>query len=272
MSALLSVTGLARRFGGVVAVDGVSLSITRGEVHGLIGPNGAGKTTVFNLISGHLLPSAGQILFGSEDVTRAPPERRARHGIRRTFQNLKLFREMTALENVMVGLHASTRSEIFSALLRTPGQRREEERIREESREALGIVGLAAAAETIAGSLPYGHQRLLEIARAIVARPKLLLLDEPAAGMNGAEGARLVELIRRIRDLGITIMMVEHHMEVVMPTCDRITVLNYGRLLASGTPAEIRRHPEVIRAYLGQGSSRRRPPSSQAEAQAHAAG
>jgi branched-chain amino acid transport system ATP-binding protein len=272
VSALLSVSALARRFGGVVAVDGVDLAITPGEVHGLIGPNGAGKTTVLNLVSGHLLPSAGQIVFGEVDITRAPPERRAAHGIRRTFQNLKLFREMTALENVMVGLHASTSAEIFSALLRTPGQRREEQRVREESRQALDFVGLGVAADLIAGSLPYGHQRLLEIARAVVARPKLLLLDEPAAGLNSTEGARLVELIRRVRDLGVTIMMVEHHMEVVMPTCDRITVLNYGRRLAGGTPAEIRRHPEVIRAYLGQGASKRRAARPGTEGQAHAAG
>ena len=272
MTDLLSVMGLARRFGGVLAVDGVDLAITPGEVHGLIGPNGAGKTTVLNLVSGHLLPTGGRILFDGRDMTRAPSERRARAGIRRTFQNLKLFRDMTALENVMVGLHASTEVEVLGALLRLPGQRAEESRIRDEAREALAFVGLQTSEGVLAGSLPYGHQRLLEIARAVVARPRLLLLDEPAAGLNGAEGVSLVQLVRRIKTLGITIMMVEHHMEVVMPTCDRITVLNYGRQLATGTPAAIRSDPAVVRAYLGQGSGRRRAPRPATEGAIRAAG
>ena len=258
MSDLLAITGLSRRFGGVVAVDGVDLSIASGEVHGLIGPNGAGKTTMLNLVSGHLLASNGSVLFDGTDVTRSATERRAVAGMRRTFQNLKLFKEMTTIQNVMVGLHASSKAEIFSALFRTGAQRREEHDVREQARAALDFVGLLGTEDNLAGSLPYGHQRLLEIARAIVARPKLLLLDEPAAGLNSTEGGRLVDLIRRIRARGITIMMVEHHMEVVMPTCDRITVLNYGRRLAQGPPAEIRRDPEVIRAYLGKGSGQPR--------------
>jgi ABC-type branched-subunit amino acid transport system ATPase component len=256
---LLELHALSRRFGGLVAVDAVDIAITPGEVHGLIGPNGAGKTTVLNLVSGHLRASSGRIGFETADVTRLTPDRRARRGIRRTFQNLKLFREMTALENVKVGLHTETRAEIFHSLLRTGRQQAEEQEIESRAREALDFVGLLSTAEVPGGSLPYGHQRLLEIARAIVSRPKLLLLDEPAAGLNGAEAGKLVDLIRRIRATGVTVMLVEHHMDVVMPTCDRITVLNYGRKLAEGTPAEIRRHPEVITAYLGKREKRERP-------------
>jgi branched-chain amino acid transport system ATP-binding protein len=194
-------------------------------------------------------------MFDSKNIARLPPERRAAAGIRRTFQNLKLFRDMSALENVMVGLHAQTRSEVLRSLVRTPFQKAEEATIRQRAREALDFVGLAASAEQPAGSLPYGHQRLLEIARAFVARPRLLLLDEPAAGLGGGESRRLINLIRSIRAAGVTILLVEHHMDVVMPTCDRITVLNYGRRLADGTPAEIRRHPDVIKAYLGKGTA-----------------
>jgi branched-chain amino acid transport system ATP-binding protein len=265
---LLQTSGLTRRFGGLVAVGGVDLTIEPGEVHGLIGPNGAGKTTMLNLISGHLASTGGRISFDGQDVTRAASDRRARLGIRRTFQNLRLFKGMTALENVMVGLHAETRSEIFAGILRTPAQRAEEQSIRERAREALDFVGLLPAADTPAGSLPYGHQRLLEIARSVVARPRLLLLDEPAAGLNGAEGAALVGLIRRISATGTTIALVEHHMEVVMPTCTRITVLNHGRHLADGTPAEIRRDPEVIRAYLGSGTGKRRTQTAAAGTEA----
>lgn len=251
---LIETVGLSRRFGGVVAIDGVDLAIAEGSVHGLIGPNGAGKTTLLNLVSGHLASSSGAIAFEGRDITRAAAEQRAALGIRRTFQNLKLFRDMTALENVMVALHRQTRAEIFHALARSPFQKREEAAIAERSQEALEFVGLAGIADALAGSLPYGHQRLLEVARAYVAKPKLLLLDEPAAGLSGAECQRLVALVRSIKATGITIMLVEHHMDVVMPTCDRITVLNYGRKLADGTPADIKRHPAVVKAYLGRGS------------------
>ncbi|MDX6806811.1 ABC transporter ATP-binding protein [Terrihabitans rhizophilus] len=267
---LLETRQITRRFGGLVAVDGVDLDVAEGEVHGLIGPNGAGKTTMLNLLSGHLPSSSGSILFADADVTRHAAEKRAIAGIRRTFQNLKLFKELPALDNVMVGLHASTRSEIFHALLRTPFQRREEREIVERAREALDFVGLGPFADKAAGSLPYGHQRLLEIARAFVARPKLLLLDEPAAGLNGAESKALVDLIRRIRAAGTTTVLVEHHMDVVMPTCDRITVLNYGKLLAKGTPQDIRHNSEVIGAYLGKGSALKRERAAQ-EGAVHAA-
>jgi len=255
MAALLAIAALSRRFGGLVAVDRVDLDILPGIVHGLIGPNGAGKTTALNLISGHLATSSGRITFADKDITRLTSERRAAAGIRRTFQNLKLFRDMSVIENVMVGLHTQSRCDVFRSLLRTPFQRREEAEIRRRAREALDFVGLADAAGQMAGSLPYGHQRLLEIARACVAQPRLLLLDEPAAGLSGGESRRLIDLIRSIRSTGMTILLVEHHMDVVMATCDRITVLNYGRRLADGSPAEIRRHPEVIKAYLGKGTA-----------------
>jgi branched-chain amino acid transport system ATP-binding protein len=259
---MLSTQALSRSFGGLVAVDSVTMAIEPGTVHGLIGPNGAGKTTMLNLLSGHLPSSAGSIRFEGDEIARWPAERRARAGVRRTFQNLKLFREMTSLENVMVGMHGVTRCEIWHALLRTPQQRAEEEAIRDRAREALDFVGLSHVAETPAGTLAYGLQRLIEIARAFVSRPKLLLLDEPAAGLNGTESRRLVDLIRAIKTAGVTIMLVEHHMDVVMPTCDRITVLNYGKRLADGTPAEIRQHPDVIRAYLGGGIKRRARPAA----------
>ncbi|MDB5607636.1 MAG: Amino acid/amide transporter ATP-binding protein 1, family [Bradyrhizobium sp.] len=260
MGALLETSGLSRHFGGLVAVSDVAMEVAAGTVHGLIGPNGAGKTTMLNLISGHLASSAGQIQFEGNAVTRWPVERRARLGIRRTFQNLKLFRDMTVLENVMIGMHGQTHCEIWHALLRTARQKAEEITITERAREALDFVGLMHLADMQGGSLPYGSQRLVEIARAIVARPKLLLLDEPAAGLNGNERTRMVGLIRAIRANGATILLVEHHMDVVMPSCDCITVFNYGKRLANGNPTEIRAHPEVIKAYLGGGLKRRAKP------------
>lgn len=265
MTPLLDVSGLTRHFGGLIAVNDVALEIAPGSVHGLIGPNGAGKTTMLNMVSGHLASSSGWIRFERELITKTPVDVRARLGIRRTFQNLKLFREMTVLENIMVGMHGQTTCEIWHALLRTPRQKAEEAAIVEQARKALDFVGLLHLAGMPAGSLPYGSQRLVEIARAIVASPKLLLLDEPAAGLNGAESKKMVGLIRAIRDSGVTILLVEHHMDVVMPACDTITVLNYGKRLANGTPAQIREHPEVIKAYLG-GGVKRRPKSEPAKA------
>ena len=257
MSALLTISGLSRHFGGLVAVDAVDMEIAAGSVHGLIGPNGAGKTTLLNLVSGHLPSTEGRIQFGDAEITRWAAERRARAGIRRTFQNLKLFREMSVLENVMIGMHGQTRCELWQALLQTRTQKTEEQSIERQAREALDFVALSHIANVAAGALPHGMQRLVEMARALVAKPKLLLLDEPAAGLNRVESRRLVDLIRAIRASGMTIMLVEHHMDVVMPTCDRITVLNYGKRLAGGTPGEIRQHPEVIKAYLGAGIRQR---------------
>lgn len=267
MTMILAIEGLEKYFGGLVAVSDIDMAIASGSVHGLIGPNGAGKTTLLNLISGHLSATAGQMLFDGSAITHWNPERRARAGIRRTFQNLKLFREMSVLENVMVGMHGETHCELWHALLRTSRQRSEEGEIVSRARAALESLGLGQVADVAAGTLPYGIQRLVEIARALVAKPRLLLLDEPAAGLNRVESRRLVELIRAIRATGVTIMLVEHHMDVVMPTCDRITVLNYGRRLADGTPAEIRQHPQVIKAYLGGGikQARQRSPVQAAE-------
>ena len=240
MTALLALDQLTRRFGGVTAVDSVSMNVEGGEIRGLIGPNGAGKTTTLNLISGLTTPTSGRMTLVEQDVTGEPAHRLAGRGVRRTFQNLKLFTELTVLQNVMIGLHTNGKSGVFEAILATSKQRREEEMMHRDSLTALETVGLVDQADRPASALAYGHRRLLEIARAIVARPTLLLLDEPAAGLNPTEAEALVALIRRINAQGVTVVLVEHHMDVIMAACSRITVLNYGQKLAEGTPAEIR--------------------------------
>ena len=252
MTALLVLDQLTRRFGGVTAVDSVSMNVGAGEIRGLIGPNGAGKTTTLNLISGLTAPTSGRMTLVEQDVTGEPAHRLAERGVRRTFQNLKLFTDLTVLQNVMIGLHTNGKSGVIEAILATSKQRREEKMMLRDSLTALETVGLVDKADSPASALAYGHRRLLEIARAIVARPTLLLLDEPAAGLNATEAEALVALIRRINAQGVTVVLVEHHMDVIMAACSRITVLNYGQKLAEGTPAEIRANKSVIEAYLGR--------------------
>jgi branched-chain amino acid transport system ATP-binding protein len=253
MRPILELKGLTRRFGGLIAVNDISMSLQPGEIRGLIGPNGAGKTTLLHLIGGQTRPSSGGVVFDGSDVTRYRPDQRAMRGIRRTFQNLKLFPDMTVLENVMVGFHTETRSEVIAALLRMPSQRREEKMINEEAYRVLERIGLLEEALKPAGSLAYGHRRLLEVARALIARPRILLLDEPCAGLNSSEALEFVFLIRRIQADGVTIVLVEHHMDVVMSACQMITVLNHGEMLAEGTPEHVREHAGVREAYLGHG-------------------
>lgn len=252
MSALLRIDKLTRRFGGLTAVSDVSMSIEPGEVRGVIGPNGAGKTTLLNLISGLIRPSSGSIELAGTDIATASAHHRASLGIRRTFQNLKLFEGMSVLQNVLVGLHLRGHSGVLGAVLRNPRTVREEAALQSDARAALEMVGLSAHVDTDASSLSYGHKRLLEIARAIAAEPRVLLLDEPAAGLNPTEAIALTQLIRRINANGTTVVLVEHHMDVVMTVCSRVTVLNYGKLLAEGSPAEIQDDERVIEAYLGR--------------------
>ena len=248
---VLAAEGVTKRFGGLAALDRVGLSIAYGEVRGLIGPNGAGKTTLVNVLSGVLAPTAGSIRFAGQDIGGQPAHRVARRGIRRTFQTLRLFPEMSVLGNVAVGYHTHTHAEVLAGLFLTRRARHEEAETVDRARQALAFVGLEVDPALPAGALAYGQQRLLELARALVASPRLLLLDEPAAGMNPAECGHLLGLIRRLRDQGITLLIIEHRMDLIMEACDRITVLNYGRNLAEGSPAEIQANPAVVEAYLG---------------------
>ena len=248
---ILEMTGLTRRYAGLVAVDRVDMQVTPGGVHAIIGPNGAGKTTLFNLISGLVPPSAGCIRFAGQDVTRLPADRRAALGLARTFQNIRIFAAMTVLENALTGMHARLTTSLPGVVLRLPGFRSEERRAVARAREALDLVGLADKAGQRAQMLSYGDQRRLEIARAMAPEPRLLLLDEPAAGMNPAETEALATLVRRLSGFGITIMLVEHDMGFVMDISDRVTVLNFGKRIYEGTPQAVRQEPAVIEAYLG---------------------
>lgn len=248
---LLELSNIGKQFGGLHALNDVSLHIGRGEIYGLIGPNGAGKTTLFNVITGLYQANSGEFRFNGRSYQKGAPHVLAEAGIARTFQNIRLFANLTALENVMIGRHVRTRAGVFGALLRNKAARIEEKSCQERARELLRYVGIGKPAHTLAKNLSYGEQRRLEIARALATEPLLLALDEPAAGMNATETESLKALLQDIRATGITVLLIEHDVKLIMGLCDRVAVLDYGRKIAEGVPEEVRSNPAVIAAYLG---------------------
>lgn len=255
MSPILETRNLCRYFGGLKALEDVNTAVFEGEICGIIGPNGAGKTTLFNVLTGFLEATRGDVFFQGKAITNLPPERITRLGIARTFQNIRIFKYMTVLDNVKVGFHTQTRTRLWDALARTTTFRSDEDRVTEESFRILHEVGLADEAQNLAMNLPYGMQRKLEIARALAANPLILLLDEPAAGMNPKETADLIAFIRQLNERGFTIVVIEHDMKLIMNVCHRIVVLNHGEKICEGTPQEVQKDPCVVEAYLGRSLS-----------------
>lgn len=250
---MLRLERITQVFGGLTALEDISFTAKSGEITGVIGPNGAGKTTLFNIVTGIYHQTAGAVYLNDRNVSGFPPEKLATLGMVRTFQNIELFGQMTVVENVMVGLHTKSKSGILSCALKLPGHLKEERVIRERAMQWLDFAGVTELCQTEAANLPFGKGRLLEIARAMALEPQIILMDEPAAGLNSRETVELAALIRKIRESGVTVVLVEHDMELVMDVCDSILVLNLGRKLAEGTPQEIQENPAVIAAYLGEG-------------------